>query len=94
MGAMPVSFHQEIFDKVLQKCNVSSGQSGLHHLQSIAVQELIDATELGFWYPTIDDDWITGRTMTDLMSHPTNVEMLVGSCSFEVTKDLHATTRG
>lgn len=85
IGAMPLSYHEEQFQTFALKYSSPGSENVIEDLQSVLAEKLVEETMAGFYNPVIDNDWILGRTVTDLVENPTTVELMVGSCAFEVS---------
>ncbi|KAK5044916.1 hypothetical protein LTR84_010288 [Exophiala bonariae] len=83
IGAMPLSYHEKQFEAFALRYSSKESGSIIEDLQLIPVAALVEETMAGFYNPVIDNDWIRGRTVTDLVENPTTVELMVGSCAFE-----------
>ncbi|KAK6365525.1 hypothetical protein LTS17_011244 [Exophiala oligosperma] len=80
LAAMPLDWHQRIFNSFVQKFSVSG--STVECLQEVPANVLTHDV-VGVWYtPFIDGEWIPGRTLADLKTK-NPPELLVGSCSYE-----------
>jgi carboxylesterase type B len=86
LGAMPLSYLQDKYDYFARKfCPAElEGEAAVLALQSVPVDEFVNKPITAFYNPLIDNEWIKERTATALQNNPTSVELMVGSCAFEV----------
>lgn len=87
LGAMPLSYLQDKYDDFARRfcpANVE-GDAAVSALQAVPVEVFVDKPITAFYNPLIDNEWIKGRTATALQEYPTSVELMVGSCAFEVS---------
>jgi carboxylesterase type B len=85
IGAMPLSYHEQKFDTFARKYSPTGSRDVIGDLQSIPVRKFVEEIMSGFYNPVIDNDWIKGRTVTDLLENSTSVEFMIGSCAYEVS---------
>jgi carboxylesterase type B len=84
IGAMPLEYHQRRFDLLADTHSSTTGKGRLESLLTVAPEVLVEESMTGFYNPVIDDDWIKGRGLATLLQNPTSVELLIGSCAYEV----------
>ncbi|KAL6248661.1 hypothetical protein RBB50_004916 [Rhinocladiella similis] len=81
LAAMPLDWHQRIFDSFAQK--FAAAGNPLECLQKVP-SDVLTHDVVSVWYtPFVDGEWIPGRTLAELRDTKDSPELLVGSCSFE-----------
>lgn len=90
LGAMPLSYLQDKYDGFVRKfCPAKlDGLATIQALQSVPVDEFVNQPITAFYNPLVDHEWIKERTATALQKYPTSLELMVGSCAFEVNSIL------
>lgn len=86
IGAMPLNYHQRRFDRFARRYG-TYGDDLMAKLLNVPVKDFVNDVKSGFYNPVIDQDWILGRTAKDLVAHPTSVELMIGSCAYEVSQE-------
>ena len=86
LGAMPLSYLQQRYNVFAKKfCAAELDSSAaVKILQSVPVDDFVDQPITAFYNPLIDHDWVKERSGVALQNNPTSVELMVGSCAFEV----------
>lgn len=82
IGAMPLDYHEKQYGMLVQEFCKNEIDS-VAALQSIPVQELVNQIS-SVSKPLIDGEYITGRGMQWAQDIPTDSDLLIGSCEYEV----------
>ena len=90
IGAMPLEYHQEGYDALTTEL-CTDGRGEVEDLQGIPVETLIKQVS-GVSKPLIDGQWIRGRGARWLQETPTKVDLLIGSCDYEVRCTMRTTS--